>query len=100
MTECVAKQFKTPWYHWDRFPILPILKIKNADQHNTWGFYFHWLVFMAWTMDDPEMGFIVMIDDQYIQIQLRFPYLITGIFIPISPRHFSQMLWRKPKRSK
>jgi hypothetical protein len=91
----LAHQLK--WYYWHRLPLLPDWRYRPGDgKWNTWGFYFHWLIFRAWTMDSPDIGFEVTLDDQQLQIRARFPYLITGLFIPLFPQSWMHKLWRRP----
>ena len=94
----VDKSFKSGWFYYHRFSILPNLRVRQADQYNTWGFNFHWLVFRAWTIMSPDIGFEVTLDDQQLQIRLKFPYLITGFFIPLFPASWSQKIWWTVKR--
>jgi len=85
------------WYHWPRCPLVPDIKFRKADKHNTWSFGFHWLIFRCWTMDNPSLGASIELDDMSLQIRLRLPYLITGLFIPVFPWGLEHKLWRKPK---
>lgn len=84
------------WYHWHRFALAPSIRIRKADKYNTASFHFHWLVFRVWTMDSPDIGFEVMLDDQTLMIRGRAPFLIFGAFIPVFPESWSMKLWRRP----
>jgi hypothetical protein len=97
MAEECAQTVKIPWYHWHRFAVLPNLQIKKADQYNTWGFSFHWLVFRCWTMDSPDITFSVNLNDQSLNIRFEPPYMCMGLFIPVFPQTWSQKLWRKTR---
>jgi len=99
MSELQACMIKRPWYNtFDRFPLIPTVRIREADKYNTWSFHFHWLVFRAWTMDSTDIGIEINLDDTF-GIKFRIPYLIFGIWIPVLPSCFSQRyFWRKPKR--
>lgn len=85
------------WLHWDRCPIIPNIRWRSGNNQNTWSFGIHWLVFRAWTMDSPDIGFEVTLDDMGLQARVRLPYLITGFFVPLFPLRLHQKLWRKPK---
>lgn len=100
MKDQVACGVKTPWYHWHRFAVLPNIRIKKADEYNTWGFNFHWLIFRAWTSDAPMLGCSIGLDDHDLKIRVDLPYLWTGIFIPLFPANIHQRFWRKPKSSR
>lgn len=87
-----------PWLYDHRFSILPNIRFRAADRWNTWSVNVHWLVFRVWTMDSPEIGAEVTFDGSMLQIRARFPYLITGVFIPfLSPMWVQRHFWRKSK---
>lgn len=99
---CVARSNEPPprWWRWHRFPLVPQLKIKQEDDHNTWRFNFHWLVFRAWTSDAPMLGFQVEIETYGVQVRLHLPYLWVGVFIPLGSRIEAwahRNLWRKTR---
>jgi hypothetical protein len=87
------------WTHW-KCPLVPQLKIKKADKHNTAGFNFHWLFFRAWTGDAPSIGASVELCDDGLFLRLTLPYLWTGLFFYILPQSWSHKLWRKPQGRK
>lgn len=85
------------WFNWPRFPLVPQLKIKQEDKHNTWGFNFHWLMFRVWTGDAPMLGAEIDIDTDF-KVRLNLPYVWTAIIIPIAPYGaWTFKFWRKPK---
>lgn len=87
---------KEKWYNWRRLPLLPKLKTRKEDLHNTSSFNFHWLVFRAWTSDAPMLGIEVnLAENGYFNIRLNLPYLWTGIFIPYYSE-WTHRFWRKP----
>lgn len=96
MEQKVAQCEIIPWYFWHRFAVLPRFFTRKADQYNTWQFHFHWLVFRAWSMDSPDIGAEITLDDRQLEIRLRLPYLITGAFIPLFPESWAHKLWRRP----
>ena len=92
-----ANSERVKWYHHHLFSVLPNIKFRAPDQHNTWSIKFHWLVFRAWTMDSPAFGLQAEYDGGQIVLRVRFPYLITGLFIPLIPWSIDYKLWRKAK---
>lgn len=86
------------WAFGGRFPLLPISRYRNEDQHNTSAYHFHWLGFRLWTMDSVDTGFEINLCDRDLGIRFRVPYLIFGFWLPLFPNSFSQKLWRKPSR--
>ena len=48
------------WYNRNVFPLVPILEIKKANEHNTRGFSFRWLFFTFWSLDSVqfELSFV------------------------------------------
>ena len=60
------------WYYWERCPLFPILRIRQPDRYNEWSFSWHWLVFRVWSMVNPDLGFGVNLDDQCLEIRLKF----------------------------
>ncbi len=96
MTEEYACRRK--WYRSYRFPLLPVFTTKAADKFNSADFHFEWLCFRVWSMMSPDIGVEINLDDQQLMLRARIPYLILGIFIPLSPRNWSQKTWRIPKR--
>lgn len=84
------------WSHW-RCPLVPQLKIKKADRHNTSGFNFHWLFFRAWTGDAPSLGASIELSDSGLFIRLTLPYLWTGLFFYMVPSNTKLFMWRKLK---
>lgn len=83
---------------WYRFPLLPVVKIRQPDMWNTWFFNFHWLAFRLWTMDSPDIGVEINLDDQTLQIRGRIPFVIFGLFIPLFPQSWAHKLWRKSRQ--
>lgn len=101
--QMVAMELRRPgpaWARWWRCPLILEIKFRTGNSQNTWCFGIHWLVFRAWTMDSPDIGFEVTLDDQQLQVRAWFPYLITGLFIPIFPQSWGMKLWRRPKERK
>ena len=88
------------WSFGGRFPLIPQWRFKPENEYNTSGFWFHWLAFRAWTMDSPDIGFQINLDDQQLELRIRLPYLITGLWIPLFPFSFHQKTWRKVRRPK
>lgn len=93
----IDRSWGPAWAKWYRCPLIPQVWWRTGNRQNTWSFGIHWLVFHAWTMDNPEIGASIALDDRQLEIRLRLPYLITGLFIPIFPERFAHKLWRKSK---
>lgn len=71
------------WYNNHIFPLIPTLKIKKADEHNTSGFTFKWLFFTIWTLDSPSFEIAIVADTHWgIGFVGLFPYLRWVIAIP------------------
>lgn len=90
---------KKKWYKHEKFPLIPILRIKQEDMYNTKGFIFKWLFLNIWTLDSPsiELGF-VMESHFGLGFVGRLPYLRWTLTIPcpVSVERFvMRMLWRK-----
>lgn len=96
MSQDIAMCEHERWYHWWRFPLLPRIRIKKANEWNTSGFHFDWLVFRAWSMDNVQIQVEAALDDQQLVLRAMVPYFIFGIFIPVFPQKWTQKLWRKP----
>lgn len=98
--QMVAGEFaaERSWLRWDRCPIIPHIRWRTGNEQNTWSFGIHWLIFRAWTMDSPDIGAEISLDDMGFQARIRIPYLITGLFVPLFPWRMHQKLWRRPKR--
>tara|TARA_B110000971_G_C19837607_1_gene421030 strand:- start:76 stop:435 length:360 start_codon:yes stop_codon:yes gene_type:complete len=71
------------WYNSDRFPILPNIRVKKADFHNTSSFSFRWIFINMWILDGPnfEVG-IVASSHWGIGFLFLLPYLRLAITIP------------------
>lgn len=91
---------KQKWYNRNVFPLIPIVSIRKADQHNTSGFTFRWLFFTAWTLDAVEFEIAVTIDSHWgIGLKGILPYLRWCISIPCPEKiaiWIQRNLWRKP----
>lgn len=98
MNEQVAKisNEKEPWPRgWWRFPLLPMISIKQQDDWNNWGFSFDWMFIKVWNMDSVELSVQFSIEEQ-LSIKIFVPYLIVYLHIPVFPVGFLQKhLWKK-----
>lgn len=95
MSEEWAK--RNVWYRNYRFSLLPNYRIRPADEHNEWSFYFDWLFLKVWTMMCPDIGFEIELNDQDFYFKLLLPYLIVLFSIPVFPQRWHQKLWRYPR---
>lgn len=87
----------TPWYHHHLFAVLPNWSYWEGNEQNCSSFKFHWLVFRMWSMSSPDFGFEASFSQAQIQLRIRLPYLITGLFIPVMPWEWEYKLWRKSR---
>ena len=96
----VGTQKKQNWYNKHNFSLIPVLEIKNADEHNTKNFTFRWLFFKFWTLDhfDFEISFVVSTHWGVGFIGI-LPYLRWVITIPC-PNKIGVWIDRKLSRSK
>jgi hypothetical protein len=91
---------KQKWYNNNVFPLIPVLEIKKANEHNTSGFTFRWLVFTIWTLDQFCFELSIVANEHWgIGVIGILPYLRWVIAIPC-PEWFgiklSNLLGRKP----
>jgi len=91
---------KEKWYNKNIFPLIPVITIKKADQYNTRGFTFRWLVFTFWSLDAFQFELSFNIDTHWgIGVTFLLPYLRGVIAIPCPMRlaiFISKKLDRKP----
>lgn len=85
------------WAFGGNFPLKPILRFRKGNEQNTDSYYFHWMMFRAWTMDSPDLGAEINLSDYCLHFRMRLPYLVFGLFFPL-PNFLSRghRLWRKP----
>ncbi len=89
------------WYNSYRFPLIPIIKVREANEYNTRSISFHWLFFQFWTLDsfNFEVSFVVS-EHWGIGVIGIFPYLRWVVAIPL-PEKFGMWvqknLWRRSK---
>jgi hypothetical protein len=92
-----AKDFPNKWYrHW-AFPLLPHIRVRQADQWNTKGIHFTWLFFRFWTLDAPNIGIDAEIDTHHIGAYIRLPYCKMGVGLHV-PYRIAGWLQRKTWR--
>lgn len=91
---------KQKWYNNNVFPLIPVLKIKKANEHNTSGFTFRWLVFTFWTLDSFSFEISIVATEHWgIGVIGILPYLRWVIAIPCPEwlgMKISNLLGRKP----
>lgn len=94
-------QKQRKWYNDYTFPLFPQLRIYKANEHNTSGFFFHWLFFKFWSLDSFQFEIAFNIDDHWgIGFSGLLPYLRWVIAIPCPPSlqyWIQRNLWRKSK---
>jgi hypothetical protein len=78
---------KEKWYNRNIFPLVPVITIKKADEHNTSGFTFRWLFFTFWSLDAFQFELSFNIDTHWgVGITFLLPYLRGVIAIPCPER--------------
>jgi hypothetical protein len=91
---------KQKWYNNNAFPLIPVLEIKKANEHNTSGFTFRWLVFTFWTLDSFSFELSIVATEHWgIGVIGILPYLRWVIAIPCPEWlgvKLSNLLGRKP----
>ena len=71
------------WYNQSIFPLIPVITTKKADEHNTSGFSFKWLVFTFWSLDSFKFELSFHIDTHWgVGVAFILPYLRGVIAIP------------------
>lgn len=92
------------WYNSYKFPLIPVIRVREANEHNTSSFSFHWLFFQLWTRDAFDFELAVVISEHWgIGVNGLLPYLRWVICIPCPDKlgmWFQRNLWRKPAVSK
>jgi len=91
---------KEKWYNKNIFPLVPVLEVKKADEHNTSGFTFRWLFITLWTLDSVQFEFAIVVDTHWgLGIVGILPYLRWVIAIPC-PESLSIWIDRHTSRYK
>lgn len=89
------------WYNKNIFPLIPTLRTKKADIHNTSSFTFKWLFLTIWSRDSFDFELALTADTHFgIGFTALLPYLRIILTIPISEKiaiKVQRKLWRKPE---
>ena len=85
------------WYRWYRFPLVPIISYRPANEYNTSSLSISWLMFRIWTMDSLRIEVGLDLDDVGFRIYGQLLYLRIHVWLLAFPESWSQRLWRKPK---
>lgn len=74
---------KEKWYNKNIFPLVPIITLRKANEHNTSSFTFRWLFFTAWTLDSFSFELSLVATTHWgIGFIGIFPYLRWVVAIP------------------
>lgn len=93
-------QRKQKWYNKNIFPLVPVLEIRKADEHNTSSFTFRWMFLTVWTLDTPQFEVTVVADTHWgLGIIGLFPYLRWVFTIPC-PEKVSTWTYKNFNRGK
>lgn len=101
MSQTVSGYYqKEKWYNKNVFPLVPVIKVKKANEHNTSGFTFRWLFFTIWSLDSFsfELAFVASTHWGIGLIGL-LPYIRWVVTIPCPKRLgilIDQKLNRRP----
>lgn len=86
---------KQKWYNKNVFPLIPVIDIKKANEHNTSGFSFRWLFFTVWSLDSFGFEFAFVATTHWgIGFIGILPYLRWVVAIPC-PEKFGIWIDRK-----
>lgn len=88
------------WYNNYHFPLVPIIDVRQANEHNTKSVSVNWLFFKFWTLDAFQFEVALVADTHWgIGLTALLPYLrvVVCIPMPIKMQMWVQRnLWRKP----
>ena len=82
------------WYHWHRFPILPIFSYRSADENNESNFTLSWFNIRIWSMMSPDIEIGITIENVGAYIYFRIPYIKCVVWFLWFPSSWNQKLWR------
>lgn len=72
------------WYNIYKFPLIPQLDIKKANEHNSAGFTFRWLFFTIWTLDSFQFELTLVCSSHWgLCVIGLLPYLRWCVCLPI-----------------
>lgn len=95
---------RNEWYNSSKFSLIPLLRIKKADEWNTSGFTFEWLFIKIWTLDACEFEITFTISGHWgLGFTILFPYLRFVFCIPFPWKlemWMQRHLWRKSLNQK
>ena len=92
---------KEKWYNKNVFPLVPVITVRESNEHNTSNFTFRWLFFTFWSLDAFQFELAFNISTHWgIGITFLLPYLRGCIGIPCPERlgiFIDRKLHRRPK---
>ena len=92
------------WYTNYTFPLVPVICYRNADENNTFSWYFHWMFFKVWTRDAFDFEIALTVDTHWgIGVTALLPYLRIAVCIPCPEwlgMKIQRYLWRHPESMK
>lgn len=83
-----------------RFPLIPVLWRRAADDQNTVAYSFHWAFFSVWTCDAFSLSLRAELEWEHAYVQLTLPYVHVRAGVPLLSWRCSQWLWRKSEMHK
>jgi hypothetical protein len=88
------------WYHWHRFPLLPIVDIRVASEWNTARLSFSWLMLRFWTIDSFGLSLEVHFKDEGFYLAGSLPYVRWFFWLIPFPEAWQHKLMREPEGMK
>ena len=89
---------KEKWYNKNVFPLVPVVTVRKANEHNTSGFTFRWLFFTIWTLNSFEFELAFVVTTHWgIGFIGILPYIRWVVAIPC-PERLSILIDRKLNR--
>lgn len=74
---------KEKWYNMNIFPIIPLIEIRESNEHNTYSISFSWLIFRFWTLDSFQFEFSIVASEHWgFGFVGLIPYLRWVVAIP------------------
>lgn len=76
----------------DKFPLLPVLRIRDADKANSIDISLKWLCFFARDLSSPSLSVELSFSSYSFEIVASILYVRFGIWIPFSNKFQVRML--------
>jgi len=87
---------KKRWYQWGRFPLVPIVSVRDSDEWNTFAGYFSWLNLRFWSLDQFAFALEFHAEAIGIFLRLQLPYLNCYVWLLPFPERWLHKWSRRP----